>query len=45
MATSAADELDILNEAKRVLAADYVPSDDEEYMNEQQQVYFRMLLI
>ena len=45
MATSAADELDILNEAKRFLAADYVPSDDEEYMNEQQQVYFRMLLI
>ncbi|MEL6485962.1 MAG: RNA polymerase-binding protein DksA [Pseudomonadota bacterium] len=45
MATSAADELDILNKAKRVLAADYVPSDDEEYMNEQQQIYFRMLLI
>ncbi|MEO0871155.1 MAG: RNA polymerase-binding protein DksA [Pseudomonadota bacterium] len=45
MATSAADELDILNKAKRVLATDYVPSDDEEYMNEQQQIYFRMLLI
>ncbi|MEM6856838.1 MAG: RNA polymerase-binding protein DksA [Pseudomonadota bacterium] len=45
MATSAADELDILNNAKRVLAADYVPSDHEEYMNEQQQIYFRMLLI
>ncbi len=45
MATSAADEIDILAKAKRTLAPDYVPDDDEEYMNERQQTYFRMLLI
>lgn len=45
MATSAADEIDILEKAKQMLAPDYVPSDDEEYMNEKQQTYFRMLLI
>ena len=45
MATSAADELDILEKAKSLLAPDYVPSDNEDYMNETQQAYFRMLLI
>ncbi|MEM1194780.1 MAG: RNA polymerase-binding protein DksA [Pseudomonadota bacterium] len=45
MATSAADEIDILEKAKLLLAPDYVPGDDEEYMSEQQRVYFQMLLI
>ncbi|MEM9086452.1 MAG: RNA polymerase-binding protein DksA [Pseudomonadota bacterium] len=45
MATSAADEIDILEKAKSMLKPDYVPSDDEEYMNETQQAYFRKLLI
>lgn len=45
MATSSADEINILEQTKRFLAPDYVPSDDEEYMNERQQAYFRMLLI
>lgn len=45
MATSSADEINILQESKRLLAPDYVPSDDEEYMDERQQAYFRMLLI
>ncbi len=45
MARSSADEINILEESKRLLAPDYVPSDDEEYMNERQQTYFRMLLI
>lgn len=45
MATSTADEFDILDKAKRTLEPDYIPSDDEEYMNERQQTYFRMLLI
>ena len=45
MATSAADEINILEETKRMLAPDYVPSDHEEYMNETQQAYFRMLLL
>ncbi|MEP2236537.1 MAG: RNA polymerase-binding protein DksA [Alteripontixanthobacter sp.] len=45
MAATAQDEIDILEKAKRSLPADYVPSDDERYMNEKQQDYFRMLLL
>ncbi len=45
MPTTASDDIDILEKAKRLLAPDYVPSEDEEYMNERQQAYFRMLLI
>lgn len=45
MATAASDEIDILQKAKGSLAPDYVPSDDEEYMNEKQRDYFRVLLI
>ncbi|GAB4482669.1 RNA polymerase-binding protein DksA [Erythrobacter tepidarius] len=45
MASAASDEIDILEKAKRLVAEGYVPSEDEEYMNERQQAYFRMLLI
>ena len=45
MPTTASDDIDILEKAKRLLAPDYVPSEDEEYMNDRQQAYFRMLLI
>ena len=45
MPTTASDDIDILEKAKRLLAPDYVPSEDEEYMNERQRAYFRMLLI
>ena len=45
MAAVASEDIDILEKAKRMLEPDYIPSDDEEYMNEQQQQYFRMLLI
>jgi DnaK suppressor protein len=45
MATAAFEEIDILEKAKRMLGPDYVPSDDEPYMNEKQQNYFRMLLL
>ncbi|MEM8725265.1 MAG: RNA polymerase-binding protein DksA [Pseudomonadota bacterium] len=45
MATAASNETDILKNAKRVLPADYIPGEDEEYMNETQQHYFRVLLI
>lgn len=45
MATSASEEIDILEKAKRILGPDYTPSEDEPYMNEQQQNYFRMLLL
>ena len=45
MPSTASDDIDILEKAKRLLAPDYVPSEDEEYMNDRQQAYFRMLLI
>ncbi|MDJ0644059.1 MAG: RNA polymerase-binding protein DksA [Erythrobacter sp.] len=45
MATAASNESDILENAKRALPADYIPSEDEDYMNERQQHYFRVLLI
>ena len=45
MPTTASDDIDVLEKAKRLLAPDYVPSEDEEYMNERQRAYFRMLLI
>jgi len=40
-----ADDIDILEQVKQGLDADYVPNDKEEYMNEKQQDYFRMLLL
>ena len=36
---------DALREAKSNLDSDYVPSDDEPFMNERQQEYFRNLLL
>lgn len=45
MATAASDEISILEEAKRALGPNYVPGDSEEYMNEQHEKYFRVLLI
>jgi len=44
MATSLADDIDILVKAKRSIAGDYAPREDEPYMSEQQQDYFRRLL-
>ena len=45
MASSLADEIDVLAKAKRALGGDYVPSDSEDYMNQAQQDYFRRLLL
>ena len=45
MATVAADDLDKLEKARKSLAPEYVPSDDEPYMGDAQQNYFRMLLL
>ena len=45
MATVLADEIDVLAKAKRALAGDYLPGDDEPYMGEPQLEYFRRLLI
>ncbi|NVE95099.1 RNA polymerase-binding protein DksA [Altererythrobacter lutimaris] len=44
MATAATDNK-VLEKVKSDLAPDYVPSEDEPYMNEQQENYFRMLLL
>lgn len=45
MATSLADDIDILVKAKRSITGDYAPREDEPYMSEQQQDYFRRLLM
>lgn len=45
MATSATGEMEIFEKAKKSIAHDYVPRDDEPYMGEPQQNYFRMLLL
>jgi DnaK suppressor protein len=45
MAVSARDESEILKEAKARLEEDYLPTEDEPYMNQKQQDYFRMLLL
>jgi len=45
MATAASEEIDVLEKAKRVIGPDYVPSEDEAYMNEKQRNYFRLLLL
>jgi DnaK suppressor protein len=44
MATALSDEIDVLAKAKRMLGGAYVPADDEPYMSEAQQDYFRRLL-
>ena len=45
MAAGALNESEILAKANEALPDDYTPTDDEEYMNERQQEYFRMLLL
>ncbi len=45
MATLASEDIDVLEKARRALAPDYCPSEDEEYMNAAQQDYFRLLLL
>jgi DnaK suppressor protein len=45
MPISAADEISILERARNLIPADYVPSDDEDYMSPVQQAYFQLLLI
>ena len=44
MASMASDN-EKLARARAAVGADYVPDDSEEYMNERQQEYFRMLLL
>ena len=45
MPTVLGDEIDVLAKAKRSIGGDYAPSDDEPYMSEAQQDYFRRLLL
>jgi DnaK suppressor protein len=45
MATVAGEEIDVLAKAKRSIGGDYTPNDDEPYMNEAQQDYYRRLLL
>jgi DnaK suppressor protein len=45
MASVPSDDIDILAKAKRALAHDYTPGDDEEYMSDVQLNYFRVLLL
>ncbi|MDE1916955.1 MAG: RNA polymerase-binding protein DksA [Sphingomonadales bacterium] len=44
MASALGEDIDVLVKARRSLAGDYVPAEDESYMNEAQQDYFRRLL-
>jgi DnaK suppressor protein len=44
MAGALGDDIDVLVKARRSLAGDYVPVEEETYMNEAQQDYFRRLL-
>ena len=44
MPTALSDEIDVLAKAKRSIGGDYLPNDDEPYMCEAQQGYFRKLL-
>jgi DnaK suppressor protein len=45
MPAVAADDIDVLEKAKRALDGDYTPSENEEYMNPRQVEYFRQLLL
>ena len=45
MAASASKDSEELAEAQAAVEPDYVPSDDEDYMNDRQLDYFRMLLL
>lgn len=45
MATVVGEEIDVLAKAKRAIAGDYAPSEDETYMSEAQQDYYRRLLL
>lgn len=44
MASALSDEIDVLAKAKRSIGGDYVPTEDEPYMCEAHQDYFRKLL-
>ncbi|WBY16821.1 RNA polymerase-binding protein DksA [Erythrobacteraceae bacterium WH01K] len=45
MTAAARKDSEVLEAAQQALGRDYVPSDDEPYMNSNQQEYFRILLL
>lgn len=45
MPTGGSDEIDVLAKAKRRIAGDYFPTEDEPYMCDAHQDYFRKLLL
>ncbi len=45
MAAASSEDINILERVKDSLPPEYVPGDDEPYMNDTQQDYFRMLLL
>ena len=45
MSSATIEEVEIVENAKSLIPPDYVPSDNEDYMNAQQQAYFQLLLI
>ncbi len=45
MTTASSEDIETLERVKESLAPDYTPSESEEYMNDTQQDYFRMLLL
>ncbi|MDD3798038.1 MAG: RNA polymerase-binding protein DksA [Novosphingobium sp.] len=44
MTAVVSDDIDILAKARRAIGEDYTPDENEEYMNDAQQDYFRRLL-
>ena len=45
MAATARKDLEVLAQAQQSLGPGYTPSDDEPYMNDSQQAYFKILLL
>jgi len=45
MASAMSNDIEVLEKARKSIAVDYVPSDDEPYMSEQQINFFRKLLL
>lgn len=45
MASAMSSDIEVLEKARKLIAADYVPREDEPYMSEQQVNFFRKLLL
>src|SRR5690606_25685151 len=45
MASAMSNDIEVLEKARKSVAADYVPREDEPYMSEQQVNFFRKLLL